>query len=98
MTDQPSAIAWYQSPLFVKLLVSLVMQLIALTPLAQSVATADVAAIVDLVISIAALAFGGYALVDRKRSTIQPLTLTKADAQFTSSMAEKPTIPETRTL
>jgi hypothetical protein len=95
MNDQPSVIAWWQSPLFVKLLVSLIMQVIALTPLAQVVATADVAGIVDLVLQIAALALGGYALYDRKKSTVQPLALTKQSAANASAAADVPTIPVT---
>jgi hypothetical protein len=93
--DQPSVIAWYQSPLFVKLLVSLVMQIIALTPLAQVVTSADIAGIVDLVLQIAALALGSYALYDRQKSTVQPLTLTKAGAELASAEASLPTIPTT---
>jgi len=92
---QPSAIPWWHSPLAVKLLVSLVMQVIVLTPLAQKVSAVDVAAIVDLVLQLAALALGGYALVDRKRSKIQPLTFTTATADMTTRLAEQPTIPVT---
>lgn len=92
---QPSVIAWWQSPLFVKLLVSLIMQVIVFTPLAQAVTSADVAAIIDLTLQIAAFILGSYALYDRKKSTIQPLTLTKAGAELASAEASLPTIPTT---
>jgi hypothetical protein len=93
MDTQPSVIAWYQSPLFVKLLVAIVMHIIALTPLATSVTTADIGAIVDLVLQLASLLLAAYALHDRKASKIQPLTLTKAGAELASAEASLPTIP-----
>lgn len=92
--QQPSVIAWYRSPVFVNLIVSVIMQLMSVLHVAQW-AEADVSKLVDLALQIAAIAFAAYAAWKRKHSTVQPLALTKAGAENASAQASEPTIPKT---
>lgn len=93
--DQPSALVWFRSPVFVNLLVSGVMQILAVSHVSTTLVEADVAKIVDLVLQIAAICFGAYAAWKRKSSTIQPLTLTTQGAASAVANASEPTIPTT---
>lgn len=79
MTELP-AIPWYRSPVFISVGVSIVSQIVVLLGISDQVTTDDIAKGVDLTFQIIALGAAGYAAWKRKRSAIQPLTLTKKDA------------------
>lgn len=73
-------IPWYRSPVFVGVIVSVIMQVLALLHVADKVAEADLSKLVDLVLQLIALAAAGYAAWKRQRSPIQPLASTQKSA------------------
>lgn len=75
------ALPFYRSPVFISLLVSIISQIAAVAGVADAVTTEDIAKGVDLTLQLVALGAAGYAAWKRKRSNIQPLTLTKGGAE-----------------
>lgn len=73
-----NAIPWYQSPVMIGAVVSIVSQLVVLFGLniAPDVLSKDV----DAVFQVLALAAAGYAAWKRKTSAVQPVTLTQKRA------------------
>jgi hypothetical protein len=82
------ALPWYRSPVFISVLVSIVTQTTVVLGVADSVTTDDIAKFVDLGLQIVALSAAGYAAYKRKRSDIQPLTLTKGGAEKQNATGE----------
>jgi hypothetical protein len=84
------ALPWYRSPVFVSVCVSIISQLAVVLDVADQVTTDDIAKWVDLTLQLVALGFAGFAAWKRKRSDIQPLTLTKGGAQKQNVTPETP--------
>lgn len=74
------AIPWYKSPVYVGAVVSIISQVLVLLGLGDKFAPEEIAKYVDAGFQILALAAVGYAAWKRQRSSVQPLTLTKAGA------------------
>jgi len=75
------AMVWWRSPVFVGAIVSVISQILALSGLAEDIPSEDLSKIVDGSLQVIALAAAGYAAWKRQRSLIQPLTLTKGNAE-----------------
>lgn len=82
------AVPFYRSPVFISLLVSIVSQIAAVAGVADVVTTEDIAKSVDLTLQLIALGAAGFAAWKRKRSNIQPLTLTKGGAEKQNATPE----------
>lgn len=82
------ALPFYRSPVFISLLVSIVTQILSLLGVADAVTTEDIAKGVDLALQLVSLGAAGYAAWKRKRSSIQPLTLTKGAAEKQNTAPE----------
>jgi hypothetical protein len=82
------ALPFYRSPVFISVIVSIITQATVVLGVADAVTTEDIAKFVDLTLQIVALAAAGYAAWKRKRSNIQPLTLTKGGAEKQNAAPE----------
>lgn len=81
------AIPWYQSPVYIGAVVSIVSQVLVLLGLGDKVAPEEIAKYVDAGFQMIALGAAAYAAWKRQRSEIQPLTLTRAGAIGKSGQA-----------
>jgi hypothetical protein len=71
-------------------LVSIFTQLAVILGVADTVTTEDIAKGVDLTLQLVSLGAAGYAAYKRKKSNIQPLTLTKGGAEKQNATPEAP--------
>lgn len=80
----PSAIPWYQSPVYIGAVVTVVSSLLSVAPkLATELGLTSSDAIshlVDTVFGFVALLAGSYTAWKRANSSVQPITMTKAGA------------------
>ena len=78
---EPSVIPWYKSPVYVGAITSLITQLLVLFGVADKVTPTEVSGYVDAGLQIVALAAAAIAAIQRQRSQVQPLALSKSHAE-----------------
>ncbi len=88
--ETPAALPWYRSPVYVGIVTSLLSQLVALAGYADAFPTAQINAVVEAVFQILAVGALLVSEVKRRKSDVQPLTLTKASAESKSTQEPSP--------
>jgi hypothetical protein len=84
-----TALPWYRSPVYVGIVTSLISQLLALAGRADLFPTEQINGFVEAAFQIIAVVVLLVSEVKRRKSAVQPLTLTKAGAASTNTSPEK---------
>jgi hypothetical protein len=92
---EPPALPWYRSPVYIAGITQLMSMLVVAAGLQTALPIEAINGYVEAVFVAIGVIAGIVGEIKRRKSAVQPLTLTKAGAELATAEASEPTIPTT---